>query len=461
MPGFDNSIVMGNRWNNAARYAAFLLLVYVPTGAMVYAAANTTYRAVDVFSNFRFFSLLFFVPIFVKYVIHLVIAPWFPAVERYRGRGVRGDEKVPVSVLIACHNEEVGIAATLQSIVDTGYRYLEMIIVDDGSTDRTGERVQSFIAGQKYKEAEPGVRFVYIHTENKGKAAALNVALSHATGDIVITIDADSVVDQKVIEALVRYFHDPLVASVAGQVVIGNKSRPLGIIQQLEYLYGFYFKQADSIMNAVYIVGGAAAAYRRAVIIRLGGYDEHMVTEDIELSTRLQDHGYRVRYAPDAIVYTEGPSDFVGLCRQRLRWKYGRLLTFHKYRHLFFSLDKRHNRYLTFFVLPLAVLAEGLLMMEFIFLGIFILYTVMTNDFMPLVFVIGLLAAVVALQIMTDANARYHKNLLLLAPGTWIIFYIMDMIEFQALIRSLWKLITGQKFKWQKWNRVGVFHSGR
>lgn len=94
-----------------------------------------------------------------------------------------------------------------------------------------------------------------------------------ARGEIVITIDSDSAMDGDAIKNLVKYFSDTRVASVAGNVIIGNRTNPIGLMQQLEYLYGFYFKRADSLLNAVYIVGGAAAAYRKKVIQDLGGFD--------------------------------------------------------------------------------------------------------------------------------------------------------------------------------------------
>ena len=194
-----------------------------------------------------------------------------------------------------------------------------------------------------------------------------------------------------------------------------------------------------------------------SVIKKLGGFDETIITEDIEISTRLQDHGYLVRYAPDAIVYTEGPSDFQGLARQRLRWKYGRLLTFYKYRHLFFSLQQRHNRYLSFIVLPIALFAEILLFLEVFLLLIFIICTVYTNDFVPLAFVIVFLGVVITLQIITDPIAKYHKNLLLLAPAAWIVFYIIDYVEYRALISSIRLILKKQKLTWQSWTRSGVF----
>lgn len=262
--------------------------------------------------------------------------------------------------------------------------------------------------------------------------------------------------DRNAIANMVKHFTDPRIAAVAGNVVVGNRIKPIGLVQQLEYLYGFYFKRADSVLNAVYIVGGAAAAYRREIIADLGGFDENIITEDIEMSTRLQDRGYAIRYAADAVVYTEGPSDFRGLCQQRLRWKLGRLLTFYKYRHLFFSRDRKHNFFLTFFILPIALFAEFLLFFEGVLLTVFYTYTFYTNDFIPLMLVIFLLTGVVCLQILTDPNTRYHQNLFLFAPVAWLLFYFMDLVEYQALVRSIRHLIAKEELFWQKWVRVGV-----
>jgi cellulose synthase/poly-beta-1,6-N-acetylglucosamine synthase-like glycosyltransferase len=227
-------------------------------------------------------------------------------------------------------------------------------------------------------------------------------------------------------------------------------------MQQLEYLYGFFFKRADSVFNSVYIVGGAAAAYRREVLQEVGGFDHSIITEDIEMSTRILSRGYKTRYAGDAVIYTEGPSDLRGLCNQRLRWKYGRILTFIKHRRLFFSVRPEHNPYLTFLVLPIAIYSELLLLAEALLLGFFFLYTVVTSDYMPLAFVIGLLTAVVYVQVLIDPKIRFHRNLLLLAPVAWLLFYAVDMVEFQALVRSLKRLLTRSEPKWQKWVRSGV-----
>lgn len=440
-------------------HVVFLLYIFIPTLLIGYLAFTKSYIPSENLSKYRFVILIFFVPVLIKYFFHLIIAPMFPLGEKIRLRRFKNDTLPSVSVLIAAWNEEVGIRETLESIVKNNYPKLEVVIVNDGSNDRTEQIVKNYIDLYQKTHKENQIIFKYIYIENSGKAHALNVGLKHATGEIVITIDADSVMDSHLIKNLIKHFKNPEVASVAGNVSIGNRKKPLGIIQQLEYLYGFYFKRADSLLNAVYIVGGAAASYRKDVIVKLGGFDENMVTEDIELSTRLQDYGYKVRYAPDAIVYTEGPSDFKGLFLQRLRWKYGRILTFLKYRHLFFSLKKGHNPYLTFIVLPFALFAEILLLFEWLLLTVFFIYTITTNDYMTLLIMICFLTFVVWLQIFSDPKIRYHKNLFVYSFGAWIIFYIIDLVEFQALVRSIWRLIHKTGFSWQKWNRVGVFDS--
>lgn len=434
-----------------------LLFLYTLTGLVFYAALTREYVPLEAFSRFRFAVLLLFIPTLVKYLLHLFVAPWYPVVEKMRARRRPAKYLPSVSVLIPAWNEEIGIATTISSVLATQYPKLEVIVINDGSSDRTHDVVTDFIATYRRAHGRGAAVLEYLSIENGGKARALNRGLSIAHGDIVITIDSDSAMDIHAIHNLVKHFSDPTVASVAGNVVIGNRTKPIGFIQQLEYLYGFYFKRADSLLNAVYIIGGAAAAYRRSIVVKLGGFDETIITEDIELSTRLQDKGYRIRYAADALVYTEGPSDFVGLCRQRLRWKLGRLLTFYKYRHLFFSLDRRHSFFLSFLVLPTALFAEMLLFFEGILLSLFYVYTVYTNDYLPLAIVIVLLCGVVCLQILTGHYRHYHRNLFLLAPIAWLLFYFMDIVEYQALIRSIRRLITREKLSWQKWVRTGIF----
>lgn len=429
--------------------------MYCVTAAVFYAAATKEYSPIPQLDSIRVVMLILLMPLLVKYVCQLACALFYPVITKMQQNTSPADWKPSVSVLIPAWNEEVGIVKTIRSVLDTHYAPLQIVVINDGSSDSTHEQISNFIA-LYLPTARAGATLEYINVPNGGKARALNRALLEATGEIVITIDADSVMDRGAISNLVRCFNSPAVGAVAGNVIVGNRRKQIEWMQQLEYLYGFFFKRADSLFNSIYIVGGAAAAYRREVLLEMGGFDHSIITEDIEMSTRILGHGYSTRYAADAVVYTEGPSDIKGLCNQRLRWKYGRILTFIKHRDLFFSLKSKHNPYLTLMLLPMAIYAECLLLLEFFMLAAFFTYTVLTNDYMPLATVIAILTCVVLIQIQVDATKRFHLNLILLAPVAWLVFYVMDMVEFQALVRSLKRFILRRELKWQKWVRVGL-----
>lgn len=412
----------------------------------------------DDFSMLRWIVLILFLPTLFKYFLQLSLAPWFEFLLWNKKRKQISKRYTPrVSVLIPAWNEEVGILQTLNSVLTSTYRQIEIIIINDGSTDGTHKKVLQFLRKYAKLTSRNKIPVIYKSKTNGGKSRALNYGLKFATGEIVVTIDSDSVIDKEAITNIVKHFRDKKIMCVAGNVKIGNRSKAVGLVQQLEYLYGFYFKKADSIMNSIYIVGGAAAAYRRKVFTRLGNFDEEIITEDIEMSTRIQNAGLKIGYAPDAIVYTEGPTDLGGLFKQRLRWKYGRLLTFAKYRHLFFSLKKKHSPLLTWFILPLALFAELLLFFEPGLLLVFYGYTFYTSDFLPLIVSMCLVALVITLQILTDPKRGENLNLFFLAPVAWCLFYFIDFVEYQALLRSVWKLVKKQEVVWQKWTRVGVF----
>ncbi len=435
-------------------FVLFVAGLYAATGGVLYLAATREYQPVAGFDGIRLTLLILLMPLLIKYVFQLACSPFYWIKCRMQSKRMEGHTP-SVSVLIPAWNEEIGIVKTIASVLNTEYARLQIVVINDGSTDGTHERVVRFI--DDYDRTEhAGTAIKYLNLPNGGKARAMNRALAHAEGDIVITIDADSVMAPDTIANMVKHFDDSSVGGVAGNVIVGNRKKPIEWMQQMEYLYGFFFKRADALFNAVYIIGGAAAAYRRNVLMEMGGFDHSIITEDIEMSTRILSHGYKTRYACDAVVYTEGPSNLKGLCDQRLRWKYGRIMTFIKHRKLFFSLRRAHNPYLTFAVLPIAVYAELLLLTEVVMLGVFFAYTIITSDYMPLAFVIALLTAVVGMQIVTDPKVRFHRNLLWIAPAAWLLFYAVDMVEFQALVRSLRRLASGKELKWQKWVRIGV-----
>jgi len=415
-------------------------------------AYTTNYTPMAELSDIRLVVFVLLSPIIIKYIVQLSMLPFYSMIEKRREKALISTCGQTVSVLIPAYNEEVGIIKTIQSVLNSNYQKLEIIVINDGSTDSTDKLVTEFLSTQNMNDTQ----LRYLLLKNGGKAKALNEGLKLATGEIVFTVDADCVIGESTVRNMVKRFTDKKVAAVAGNVIVGNRKKSVEVMQQLEYIYGFFFRRADSVFNSVYIIGGAAAAYRKDVLLEVGGFDVDIITEDIEMSIRILANGYKTRYAADAVVFTEGPSDISGLCNQRLRWKFGRLLTFVKHRKMFFNASKRYNPYLTFLLLPVAVYAEIVLLFEAVLITACYAYTFYTNDYLPLAYMIVFLTSMITLQIMCDSQRRFQANLLVLAPVAWLVFYLVDIVEFQALYRSLKRLIKREELQWQKWSRVGL-----
>src|SRR5438067_759680 len=229
-----------------------------------------------------------------------------------------------VTVLIPAHNEESVIVQTVESVLDSDYLDLYVIVVDDGSTDKTGELLDSHFS------REPRVRI--IHQVNRGKAAALNVAMSQAETEIVVTIDADTEIESDALRKLVRHFVDPTVGAVAGNVKVGNRSRWLTRWQALEYITSLNMeKRAFDLLNCITVVPGALGAWRKKAIEAAGGITADTVAEDADLTIAIRRLGWRVSYDEEATAWTEAPETAGQLIRQRFRWTFGTLQSFWKH----------------------------------------------------------------------------------------------------------------------------------
>jgi cellulose synthase/poly-beta-1,6-N-acetylglucosamine synthase-like glycosyltransferase len=187
----------------------------------------------------------------------------------------------------------------------------------------------------------------------------------------------------------------------------------------------------------------------------LGGYSIHNITEDIELSVRIQKAGWKIVYAPDAIIYTEGASTIRGLIKQRLRWKRGRFETFRDHRSLFFSRKPEHNKLLTWVILPLATFGELQLGFEPFFILVLFLFSIVSGDFSAFLSGVLVVSVMFFIQLFDDKRTR-KASYLLLAPIGWLLFYVTTFVEFSALLQSVWGLIRKRELKWQKWQRTGA-----
>lgn len=439
------------RWSHSV---AILILLYCLTGGVFYLLFTTELIDDPSVHTLRLTIFVFMLPLLTKYVVQLISAFYYRRQQKNRVKNCVETKLPKVSVLVPAWNEEVGILRTIRSVLATNYADLELIVINDGSTDQTGDLVKSFIEDyQEHNDAPCDIK--YLELINGGKARALNQGLACSTGEFIITIDADSIMDSNAIIKMLEQFDDPVVGAVAGNVIVGNRKQRLALLQQLEYLYGFFFKRADSVFDSVYIIGGAAAAYRKTTLDAVRGFDHDVITEDIEMSMRILSHNFKTRFAADAVVYTEGPVDLKGLSKQRLRWKFGRLTTFYKHKDMFFN-RRLNNPYLSYLLLPVALYAELSLLLEPLLLAIFYGYTFYTNDYLPLAGIIIFITCMITYQIRTDSKRAFHKNIICLAPVAWILFYIIDFIELKALVQSIKRLIKRQELQWQSWNRVGL-----
>jgi len=420
------------------------------------------------FLFFRNMTIFLATIMLVKYFMFLSFSAFFSVSQPWRRyRVLRKEVKkhgevqryMPlVSVIIPAWNEEVGVLKTLRSVIKNKYPNMQIIVVNDGSTDNSREIVDKFIAQYTLKYKRRNIRQYYI--ENGGKGRALNYGIKKSRGELILTIDADSALAPDAVENLVEHFRDPRVSAAVGNVRVANiRGRIVSRMQKLEYLFGFYFKRAHCVMGAEYIYGGACAAFRRSTTFEYFGYfDEKNKTEDIEMSMRTKFHGMRSIFAEDVVCYTEGASSYLGLMSQRLRWKKGRFDTFLQYRRMFFSLDRNHNKFLGWFILPFALFSELQLLLEPIGATLLLTYSIVSGEYVSLalsMLFVGISYIVVAL-FGTRMSFRERLNLLLIWPITWPLFYLVVWIEFHALLRSSHMVLRGDTLEWQKWQREGI-----
>jgi cellulose synthase/poly-beta-1,6-N-acetylglucosamine synthase-like glycosyltransferase len=252
------------------------------------------------------------------------------------------DELLTVSVIIPAYNEEKSIAKTINSILNSDYpaNKFEVIVVDDGSKDKTLEIARAF----------ENKRVKIFTKPNGGKASALNFGISKAKGEIIFTMDADTHVDPSSMKKMVRLFNQDDIVSVTPAMLTTNPETILQRVQYMEYMLGLFLRKAFASLDAIYISPGAFSAYRKVFFDKYGGYKVGNITEDLEMSLRIQSHGFIIQNCPEALVYTIAPRKFKELMVQRRRWYFGLIKNTIQYKHI---LSKKYGD-LGAFVFPIA-----------------------------------------------------------------------------------------------------------
>ena len=258
----------------------------------------------------------------IRHYIFTIVALYHRGQSHYTPQSMT--HQPTVSVLIPAHNEERVIGRILQRMTELTYPKdkLQIIVIDDASTDRTSEIADKF--AEKYESMKVVHRY---HDGGKGKSAALNEGLKYATGEIIYCFDADYYPQRDILEKLTAYFTDPEVGAVQGRVTVLNEPNTLVTrLVALERIGGYRVDQkARDDLQLIPQFGGTVGGFRSHLIDSLGGWDPNMLAEDTDLTFRLYLTGYKVRYVNEAECYEEAVEDWWSYWHQRCRWAKGHM----------------------------------------------------------------------------------------------------------------------------------------
>jgi cellulose synthase/poly-beta-1,6-N-acetylglucosamine synthase-like glycosyltransferase len=222
----------------------------------------------------------------------------------------------PISIVIPAYNEEKNIAGCLESALSASYpEAKEIIVVDDGSADRTREIVSGF-------------RNVKIVLQNHmGKVDAINAGIRAAKNEIVVVMDADTVIKKNSLVEIAKHFSDGKMGAVSGVVTVLNRGW-LGAFQNIEYISTGLIKEGFSkLFSSNFGLFGAFSAYRKSAVEKVGGFKKTTETEDIDMSLLMKKSGYNSITTTSAVGRTLAPEKMKGFLKQRSRWSKGILQT--------------------------------------------------------------------------------------------------------------------------------------
>ena len=352
-----------------------------------------------------------------------------------------------VSILIPAYNEEKVLRRTIETVVEASYPNKEIIVIDDGSADWTYRIAQEFAGG--------GLKV--IHRPNGGKAVALNHGLQFARGEVIIVVDADSMVGKNALLELVQPFRDPEVAAVAGNIKVCNCNNWLTKCQALEYITSInLFRRALDIFGSVTVVPGALGAYRREVLEGSGFYDSDTLVEDFDVTLKALKTSKVVQASSLAVSYTEAPQTLRDLVKQRLRWYRGNFQALWKHRDAAFN-----SRYGFLQKMPFPFMVISMTFMPLAGLVAIASEVMMVLDGKGLVlvpiflffFLLQFLISILSIRLDGD-----DIKLALLSP--FFVIGYKQLCDF-IMIKSLIDVLFRKRLKWTSARRIGTEASGK
>jgi len=368
-----------------------------------------------------------------------------------------------VAVLVPAYNEETVIVRTIRSVLNSDYANLRVIVIDDGSKDRTAE-----VAASAYSREISQGKLQILRKQNAGKAEALNYAVARLDEEIYVGIDADTVIASDAVSRLICHFTDPRVGAVAGNARVGNKVNLWTRWQALEYITSQNFeRRAQDLFDVVTVVPGAIGAWRTEAVRHGGCYPINTVAEDADLTMNLLEQGYKVIYEDQSLAFTEAPINAKGLMRQRFRWSFGTLQAIFKHRAAF-----TRNKAMGFFALPNILVFQIMLPLVSPFIDLFFLAGVIqyfvdrhfhpeaasaaSFDKLLLYFlsflVIDFLTSSLAFSLERRHPAKKGDNWLLF--HIWLQRFAYRQVFSVVLFKTVKRAIDGRPFNWDKLERT-------
>lgn len=348
----------------------------------------------------------------------------------------------PVTIIVPAFNEATTIGPAVRSLALSAHPGVEVIVLDDASTDGTGKAVQDLHLGN--------VRV--IRTPAGGKAAGLNTGIAFAHHDLIVMVDADTVVEPDAVHRLVQPFADPHVGAVSGNVKVGNRRGLLGKWQHIEYVVGFNLdRRLYDTLGCISTIPGALGGFRRQALLDAGGLKVDTLAEDTDLTIAIQRAGWRVVFEQSARAWTEAPTDLRQLWQQRYRWSFGTMQALWKHRRAVIEggpsgrFGRRGLLVITLFTVLLPLLAP--------LLDIMAVYGFVFLDRRE--FAIGWLA-MMAVQTVTAVLAFRLDQEPLRPLWTLPLQQVAyRQLMYLVLIHSAGTAVAGRRLRWQKMRRTG------
>jgi cellulose synthase/poly-beta-1,6-N-acetylglucosamine synthase-like glycosyltransferase/peptidoglycan/xylan/chitin deacetylase (PgdA/CDA1 family) len=384
-------------------------------------------------------------------VVRTLLLFVFATYERVSGRRrhsrappAAAGEYLPSAVIIVpAFNEEVGIEKSVRSLAASDYPDAEVVVVDDGSTDRTADIV-----------ARLGLANVrLIRQDNAGKAAALQRGVEATDSEVVVMVDGDTQFERLTLRNLVQPLRDPAVAAVSGNTKVGNRGGVIGRWQHLEYVIGFNLdRRMYHVLRCMPTIPGAIGAFRRDILEEVGGVPRDTVAEDTDLTLAIGRTGREVVYEDSARAWTEAPATLNGLWRQRYRWGLGTMQSVWKHRGAFFSLRRKQRR-IGWITLPYLVLFYILLPLLAPMIDLFALYGFLFIGAEQTMIVWGgfnLLATITAAYAL-----RLDGESLRTVWATPIQQFVYRQLMYLVIIESSVRALQGIGMGWRRIPRTG------